>query len=455
MLGNTSLPILKSVEDFPDESRSVDSFRKRKLKLLQDGRLLLVLRYPRVSSLIRRAILGELISLNEPGKPGYFDAIHITSQLNRFSRYEFSSEKLKSKTCNFGSYLDELEEDGANTFNSSEFCQVLRRFTYPGGHFKIALNWRFTSRCFFGSSLPGEEIKTIERSCNNVWLTMQNIICDQEMNSARVAAVMRVSPKWLAQDRAATMNGLSGMTMSIEGTWDASKGQLCMVGCPGIANSGLEGCDSRISLYFPQSFSIRQRSIIIGRISSIKSNSYEPLLFDSEVRRSDLENDYDQYFRSYISYNYPKIELAGAIKGRNRLPRLVTIIKQLFLSYPDGSSLLTRFKSEIRRISYDLSFSCYGVPLPFYKNYTPVTFMILDVLTLGPIISGDNLWLYWNWNSSKYEVNMSKSEVLNISLSLTFTEGPIKYEEITYKNISTLFLEGLYHVAIGEMHLIG
>lgn len=67
MLGNTTLPMGK----------------------LQDDRILLVLRHPKTFSLNKRAILGELRSLNEKGNDKYFDLVRTFSQLGQYSKYEF------------------------------------------------------------------------------------------------------------------------------------------------------------------------------------------------------------------------------------------------------------------------------------------------------------------------------------------------------------------------------
>ncbi|KAL3535799.1 hypothetical protein ACH5RR_004260 [Cinchona calisaya] len=484
MLGSTSLPVWNSASD---KSRTMSSSSNHKPGLLQDGRMLLVLRYHQIFSLTKRAILGELKSLNEPGKPRYFDVVHISSQLSRFSKYEFSYEELKSETRDLSLYRKEVEEDGANRFNNTEFCKVMRLFS---GHiFKIIPNWRFMSTSGLGPFLLGQENKANDSSYKNVWLIMQNLICEQEIkatqirsNSARVAAVFRVFPAEKQRERmketAAMRTGLSGMTLSVEGTWDALEGHLCLVGCPGITSSGLQGCDSQISLYFPHSFSIKLRSIIFGSITS-KSYSYDPVLFELEIRPQDLKFDYVWYSRSYLTYKYSKIELAEAFRKRSQLSGLFNLIKPLFLSYPGKRSQLSRLATEVKRLflgnsasrqakddvftyyemyslSNDLDISCYGTPVPSYNSYKPEIFIHLEVLALGPLVSGRAPWLDEDSPPLENEVKMSKSEVLNVSLSLVFTGERLEFtDHKDYKNISKLFLEGLYDPLAGEMHLIG
>lgn len=235
------------------------------IRELQDDRILLVLRYPKTFRLNKRAILGELRSLNEQGNDKYFDLVHILSQLGQYSKYQFSSENLNSRSCDSSVYQVELEEDGTNSFSHSEFCNSLLLFS--ANLFTIVPNWRFT-----------DSDRDNYLRYENVSLVIQNLKCEQETNdnnnSSRVAAVFRMFPsQQMDQSMAAAMSGLSSdKTLSVEGTWDASKGQLCMVGC-------LEECNYQVSLYFPRSFSIKQRSAIFGSISSFRNEGNTTRMF--------------------------------------------------------------------------------------------------------------------------------------------------------------------------------
>ncbi|XP_027086528.2 uncharacterized protein LOC113782175 [Coffea eugenioides] len=469
MLGNTTLPFWTSA---PGTSSFTVSLSNNRPRLLQDGRLLLVLHYPNILSLTKRAILGELRSLNEPKNPRYFDVIHISSQLNAFSKYKFSSEKLKSRTCDLRLFRQDLDDDGANRFNNTEFCIVMRSFS--GYLFNIVPNWRFFNTGRLGPFFLGRGTH------KNVRLIMQKFICETMSNSARIAALFRAFPAEMEGDIAGIRTGISDMTMAVEGIWDASKGHLCLVGCPGVSSSGLQGCDSQISLYFPHSFSIKQRSIIFGSISSISSedNSYDPILFELEMRPSDLRLVHGWYGSYFLLYNYSKIELAEAFWKRSQSVGLVNLIKPFFLSYPAKIIQLPRLVADVKRLvlsysslwkakdvfahyeinslSYDLRISCYGTPVSSYNSHKPDVFIELEVLALGPLAMGRrNPWLHKDTAFSDNAVKVSKSEVLNVSLSLMFTQEPLKFTEKDYKNVSKLFLEGVYDPLAGEMYLIG
>ncbi|KAA8535023.1 hypothetical protein F0562_030026 [Nyssa sinensis] len=311
--------------------------------LLQDDQIFLVLRYPQTFSLTKRAIQGKIRSLNGRESFQYFDEVHLSSQLGRYSRYKFSTEKLNSRTCDPYLLQDELMDDGVNMLNASEFCKILQRFSNE--IYNIAPNWKFSGGYEYygrlGPFLLRKEIKYVDWSYMNVKLMMQNVICEQETtenktHNARVSAVLRAFPAVIQRNIAARRMVLSGTTLSVEGLWNSSAEQLCMVGCLGVVDSKLEGCDSQISIYFPCSLSSRQRSIILGSISSIRNeaDAYFPILFGLEMHPSDLHYNYGWYSASYLSYKYSKTDLAGAFKERSWPSELITTFRRLFLTYP-------------------------------------------------------------------------------------------------------------------------
>ena len=95
----------------------------------------------------------------------------------------------------------------------------------------------------------------------------------------------------------------SNMAVVADGIRKSSTGQLYMVDCFGIVDSEGNTCNSRICLYIPLSFSIKQHRIIFGSFSGASriNDSYFP---------SELWN----YFRnSHPYFSYSKIEKAGVI----------------------------------------------------------------------------------------------------------------------------------------------
>ncbi|XP_059636194.1 uncharacterized protein LOC132278419 [Cornus florida] len=448
LLGISTLPYYDLVDVFQDMTDNFGSHYKRWPQLKQDDQIFLILHYPRTFSLTTRAIRGEMRSLNKRESFQYFDKVHISSQLGRYSKYQFITEKLKSRTCDPRPIQYELLEDGVNMLNASEFCKVLKYFSNEA--YSIAPNWKFSGRyerhIRLGPFLLGKEIKSVDWT--NVKLMMQNIICEEETTdyktgNARVSAVFRAFAL-MERHVVAMRRGLSGLTLSVEGIWNSSMGQLCMVGCIGAVDSGLEGCDSQISLYFPRSLSSRQRSIIYGSISSIENetNSYFPILFGLEMSPSNIRNNHEWYSSSYLSYSYAKTELAGAFRERSQPSKFIAIIRQYLLTYPALEDKEDSLAS-LNLLSNDLHLAAYVAPR--YINF----FVLAEVLSLGPLVGRYTPRSYKDGSPVNAQVELTSSDRLNVSLHLKFGE-----DNKPYKSEARMFLEGLYDPLVGEMYLI-
>lgn len=126
--------------------------------------------------------------------------------------------------------------------------------------------------------------------------------------------------------------GLSRMTISAEGTWNSSTGNLCMVCCIGLEND-TDGCDSRICLYLPGIFSITQRNFLSGIISSIKE-AYVPLQFKKGTPYLDIWNMYHGYSKSYLSYRFTRIEMLRAFMQKDNSYNLGMLITKIIHRFP-------------------------------------------------------------------------------------------------------------------------
>ncbi|KAJ4708358.1 DUF2921 family protein [Melia azedarach] len=380
LLGNSTLPYNKWTNDPLNLAKGYWSNHDHKPRLLQDDQILLILQLPQTFNLTRRAILGEMRSLNDRASLKYFDKIQMTSQLGHYSKHQFSSELLNSITCSPYVYQEELMEDGA---------------------IKIFI------------SMPP------------------------------------------------TRTGLSGMTLSAEGIWNPSSGQLCMVGCLGMVDSGLGECNSQISLYFPRAYSIKQRSMIYGSISSIndEKDSFLPILFDAVVRPGMLKQNYIRYVTSYPSYNYSKIDQVDTLRKRKPPTKFLTIIKHSLLKYPileDQEELFVSLNS----LSYDFEIDAYAIPDSISAGHSSKIFVLVDVLSLGPLFGRYDPWFRyvpWYKNSNPplgAQASLSNSQLLNVSMHLSFTKGRFS-PTTSFNNLSELYLEGLYDPLVGQMYLIG
>ncbi|KAL4559952.1 hypothetical protein LXL04_032098 [Taraxacum kok-saghyz] len=108
-------------------------------------------------------------------------------------------------------------------------------------------------------------IKATNGSFKDVRLALQDVRCEETVSKGqkskftKVAAVIRVVSPFEDHYSAGQRTGLNNMTLSAEGIWESSSGQLCMIGCIGIVDrtgTGME-CDSRTILEKHEPFSFQ------------------------------------------------------------------------------------------------------------------------------------------------------------------------------------------------------
>ncbi|XP_021731918.1 uncharacterized protein LOC110698717 [Chenopodium quinoa] len=453
LLGSTMLPSRQ-----PDSSDSGSSDNQP--SLLQDEQILIVLNFPKKASLKHRAIQGEMRSLNSKSSPKYFDKVKITSQMQANTRdYEFSSDEIIAKACNPYPYSDTSISSGIEPYKGADFCSTFTRNSIDGA-FVVVPHWQcngtedFCSK--FGPFASDKQINSTDGGFKDVRILVHNIICATRKTRdnglmARVSAVFRAfdAPNILFIEN--QRSGLGNMTLVAEGIWNSSTGQLCMIGCLGVV--GVEGdyCGSRICLYIPRSFSIKQRSILLGSISSIeKSNPpYFPLSLEMLYQSLDYISDSYKYAQPF--YHYSKIDAAGAILEKYEPFNFGTVIKKSLLTFPKLQDS-EDYSESLRLLAEDLTLHVSAVPDPIPVSQPSRTEIEMEVLSLGPMF-GRN----WFSNDSTasletpYHTKAAYTErqlLLNVSTQLKLRGGP-------YRNFSMLFLEGIYDQHVGRMYLIG
>jgi hypothetical protein len=399
--------------------------------------------------------------LNPKSNPKYFDEVHVSSSLGASANYVYGSDKLVSKACDPYPYKDSLLNSDIDKYTGLDFCLILERFTHQDS-MTIVPNWRCNGTDEYCSKLGpfmwNKAISATDGSFKDVRLAIQDVRCEKQtskdkngLSLTRISAVFRAIPPFEDQFSSAQRSTMNNMTLSSEGIWKPSSGQLCMVGCLGIVDSeGKNGCDSRFCLYVPLSFSIKQRSIIVGTLSSINDTEklYFPLSFEKLVRPAEL---WDQFTGSRPYYKYTKIDLAALILEKNEPSNFGTVIKKSLLKYPklqDADSYL----SSISRLSEDLTLHVSAISDPVPKSHPPVTDIQLEILSIGPLFGR-----VWSSNSSisqdesSYHAKSESTEkqlFLNVSATLSLAGK-------SYNNISSIYAEGLYNPVVGHMYLIG
>ncbi|KAK9690330.1 hypothetical protein RND81_09G120200 [Saponaria officinalis] len=322
--------------------------------------------------------------------------------------------------------------------------------------FSVAPHWRcngtdeYCSK--FGPFWSDKKINATNGSFKDTRVLIQNIFClaDEKTSNneltARVFAVFRAfdSPDNLFYET--QRSGLSNMTVLAEGVWKSSNGQLCMIGCSG------NDCNSRICLYIPLSFSIKQRSILIGSISSLEKINPPFYPLSLGMLYQSLDYIYDGYTYKHPTYKYTKIDASGAVLEKDEPFSFGTVIKKSLLTFPKLQDS-EDFADSLRLLAEDLTLHITAIPDPLPNSRPIITNVELEVLSLGPMFGRD--WFSNDSNAnmvSPYHTNASYTEkqlLLNVSTQLKLRGGE------PYSNFSTIFLEGLYDQHVGKMYLIG
>ncbi|XP_022850966.1 uncharacterized protein LOC111372791 [Olea europaea var. sylvestris] len=458
LLGSTVLPSRQPDSANPWGWLKESGYTNQPL-LTQDDQILLVLYYPRKLTLTRRAIWGSMKSLNPKSNLKYFDEVHMSSWLGTSVNYEFGSENVVSKACDPYPFKDSSMNGEIDIYKGLDFCVILERFTRQEA-LTIVPNWKCNGTEEFCSKLgpfaSDKEINATDGSFKNVKLVLQDVRCEKTTlqdthDFTRVSSVFRVVLPSENQFTAAQRTGLNKMTLSAEGIWKPWSGQLCMVGCSWIVAADGTGCSSRICLYIPLSFSIKQRNILMGTFSSLKGNtsSYFPLAFEKPVRPSEL---WDQYTASRPFYKYSKIDAAGAVLEKNKPFSIGTVIKKSVLKFPKVD-YMEQYTSSLSLLSEDLTLHISAVPDPYPNSVLPKTYVEMEILSVGPLFG--RYWSSENGSSFQNEISQpdtteytEKQLLLNVSAQLNLAEKE-------YSNISALFVEGIYDPRVGKMYLIG
>lgn len=452
MLGSTYLPSRGENAANPwDWSESLSP------NLLEDDNILLLLHYPSKLSLTTREIWGKLTSFNRHSNPRYFDGIDIYSQLAAYSNYGFDSGSLVAKACDPYPYADNFQSKGIEIYRGKQLCSTLLQLT-SGQILDVVPNWQCNGTDEFCSKLGpfmrDDKIQRTDGSFNNTKLIVQDVRCVDPSDSSaaksgitNVSAVFRIVPPSQSQTVAVERSGLNGLTLPAEGKWSSSAGQLCMIGCLGSIKTEDSACNSRICIYIPLTLSIKQRSVVIGSIFSIKNNtnSFYPLSFELLLHPPQLPWD----VLNKMSYKYSKTKLAGSMLERDEPVGFGEQIMKSFLKYPLKE--LGKTRESFSLLSEDLSVHSLAIFEPFSKGHFVKSFIDVDIIAIEEYVGVD-------W------VQAANTKVIPEDVrEPPQSEGP---EEEKYflkvaaqlkveGNFTNLFVEGLYDPRVGRMYLIG
>ncbi|XP_059638055.1 uncharacterized protein LOC132279984 [Cornus florida] len=409
LLGNATMPTSSQFVDSLESMHEYGEYRrgyKYEPTLVQDDQIMLVLRYPKAFTLSARVISGEMQSMNQKWNLTYFDKIHISSQLVSYSNYQFGAVNLLSKACSPYPHQDNLVMEDVKMFTGDGLCEKLMDVEL-NDIFNIMPNlecigWK-DCHGKLGPFVLDRKIEASDEDFNQFKLIIQNLHCEarideNEMKTARVSAVFQVFSSSKYWHREAERTGLSSMTLSAEGIWHSSDGQLCMVGCLGQVGGRSERCSYRICLYIPLTFSIKQRSMVFGTISSInETDSHTSLMFDIAASLKYFSNNLHWSRNLKCSYRYSKIMQASQFQKRSKPSILGTILRNSFLQYPSPKG---NDEASFTFLSDALSNRLCAVPQTLLNAQTSRTFVKIEVVSLG-----SSCGRYWpHLHEEKHEI---------------------------------------------------
>uniref|UniRef100_A0A0E0LMN1 RING-type E3 ubiquitin transferase n=1 Tax=Oryza punctata TaxID=4537 RepID=A0A0E0LMN1_ORYPU len=443
--------------------------------VMADGNMVLMLRYPKVHTLTTRAVRGELTSTSPTSDNAYFDAVRLVSRIGRYSSYLFRTENGELAATGCSTTLPFVCDDGVegncagdlHLHRGASFCDILTEFS-PGDHGVLAVvpNWQCNSNDEFCSRVgpfqtSGGATTTTDRMLTGFAIAMQDLRCEPASDphggskpAARVSAVFRAVSPWEDQQLAVRRTGLGGATLSAEGVWRASTGQLCMTGCLGF---GDEACHYRVSLYIPTTFSIRRRSIIVGQITAA-DGSHFPLSFHQSVPPKHPLNRFGRSSEASlrVAYDYTKVENAGELLQRSEPSgfRSSSIAKAL-VSYPRQAAAADEMMS-LSDLAEDLSLRFQAGPklpfLPEQKVWPQWPMLHLDMLSVGPLVGSYSPPLRTLPSTpeaqSGIDGGVEKPQLLNVSAVFTLSGKVFGWSPV-------MSLEGVYNQEDGRMYLIG
>ncbi|KAI4338184.1 hypothetical protein L6164_016528 [Bauhinia variegata] len=467
MLGTAAMP------SFSDDLETVNGYGygytniNSNNLLAQDDQIMLVLRYPKTFTLTTNGISGELKSLNGKTNATYFDTFNIYSLLDGHNKYHFGAEGLLQKACHPYPYEDSLVDQEIVMNREDQFCENIQPFLFDG-LFSFSPKWEIFSKSDGSDKLgpfilPGG-MKASTEYFNNFRLLIQDFRCEQssdEINAktANVSAAFRLIYFEGQRCGFEERTHLSGMTLSAEGMWKSSSGQLCMVGCIGLVGEATERCNSRICLYLPHTFSIHQRSTIFGTISSINRAEESFLYFEVPINPNHLISKYqravilhrsEEMPRKMVgwSYKYSKTMEVIAFQNRTKLSILGNYMKSLF-SYP---SLKGGLIANLSSLSDELSFVVAAVPFDSSNGQSGKVRVGMEVLSLGPLFGRCQDQSYSNCQ----DLSSLSQSVSNNGIEVSGFLSTISSYCSCHSTLAfSLSFEGIYDPRVGEMYLVG
>ncbi|KDP20971.1 hypothetical protein JCGZ_21442 [Jatropha curcas] len=381
------------------------------LGIVSSSNVVLKLNYPVHFSNISGLIIGALESLNDRGDSGYFEPVSILG-IPHFGEYKYRLIDRGSNVCVGGS-------DGENENLHLEWqhpSSCLSQLYKYARYFELDYGRECGSNEGGKCNPLGGDSGTLPK-----FMTIQGFRCEPGRGIRLLIGFLNTGyhSEPFIYDRVFNPN----RTLIGEGVWDDKKDRLCVVACrvsnlkDSLVNASVGDCSIRLSLRFPKTLTITQRSTVVGQISSTVTDSetgyFNKIRFHgSENRITGLPGlNYEYTMLGRVNKACPKQK---TMKGRGK-------------TYPNACSTDMRFQMIVRNGKGQLS-----------QGYS------------SPLFVGDQLF-------EPFQMNKNHSGLLNISYKMSFTTSSSLKSggQLLSKKSIEISAEGTYDNESGVLCMIG
>ncbi|XAR66464.1 hypothetical protein NMG60_11012719 [Bertholletia excelsa] len=380
------------------------------LNHLRSVEVVLKLNYNNASVIDTSLVTGTLESLDASDGLNHFEPISLLGLTMRNYQYKLVDGEIAKRVF---SGFDEMESVSLGLESQNSICSVFK----SAGRFELDyMNDCNSINCSpFGrdGGLPGfMSLKEID--CTN-WKGRYLL---EFWNSSLIGYQLAFDPN---------------TTLVAEGKWNKQRKHLDLAACRlnvtvSMAKASLEDCSIRLSMRFPSTLSLRNRSRIIGQMWSSKSTSDSG--YFGKVGFWSPRNGHARV--GGVKYEYTMIDAV-----RKSCARKITD-KHKAQTYPDGYSSDMRFDMTVRNSKGQ---NAWGYASPF---------------SVGDKLYGPSL-VYTRQPKPAGQANNTVGDILNMSYVISFTLPPdFKLGGIiSPPKPFQISAEGIYDAKSGVLCMIG
>ncbi|XP_077229681.1 uncharacterized protein LOC143862506 [Tasmannia lanceolata] len=397
---------------------------------LVDLSVILKLNYPNISNISTSLVTGKLESVDAVDKPGYFDPIPIIAFSQKTYNYTLVSQP--EKMC---SGISSQEKSLGLEPGMNNICSML----YGGGNSQFQLEYK--------SNCSDTDCSPFNRSSGFLprFMSVGGIQCSDK-------GKLRL---YLGFSNSSAYNNIPLIpetSLVGEGIWDEGKNRLCMIACSlrklnnDFANTSVRDCTVGLSLRFPKTLSIRERSIAVGRMWSNRktneSNYFEEFVFRTSYERTTAVWG--------LNYEYTQVDRVRKLCGKKDVGKPGR-------RYPDGFSY--------GDMAFDLSVK--NSPGNFAGGYfSPLSYGDKIYDNGFASMGGEVLEIGFENSVSvssmppSVEVRDSNHSLLNVSYAINFwfpahfKWGGLPSSKMSYPQIH-ISAEGVYDAGTGMLCMVG